>query len=124
MVIDSNGKLNVGIWGQKILRYSAGPKAKCLSSTTYDNIGRIDGMAIDGAGNILIADRTASKLQVMNMSPTTVSSSAQQSQVLVYSPGGMLIKTIPGFNSAMDVDVGVDGTVLVADYHANKVYMY
>ena len=81
-------------------------------------------MAIDGAGNILIADRTASKLQVMNMSPPTASSSAQQSQVLVYSPGGMLIKTITGFGSAMDVDVGVDGTVLVVDYHANKVYMY
>ena len=124
MVIDSNGKLNVGIWGQKILQYSAGPKAKCLGSRTYDNIGRIDGMAIDGAGNILIADRTASKLQVMNMSPPTASSSAQQSQVLVYSPGGMLIKTITGFGSAMDVDVGVDGTVLVVDYHANKVYMY
>ena len=44
--------------------------------------------------------------------------------VLVYSPGGMLIKTITGFGSAMDVDVGVDGTVLVVDYHANKVYMY
>ena len=124
MVIDSNGKLNVGIWGQKILQYSAGPKAKCLGSKTYDNIGRIDGMAIDGAGNILIADRTSNKLQVMSMSPTTVSSSAQQSQVLVYSSGGMLIKTITGFNRAMDVDVGVDGTVMVADYHANKVYMY
>ena len=124
MVVDSNGKLNVGIWAKTISQYSTGPEGKCLGSKTYDNIGGIDGMAIDGAGNILIADRTSSRLQVMNTSPPTASSSAQQSRVFVYSPGGMLIKTITGFVGALDVDVGVDGTVMVADYVTNKVYMY
>ena len=56
------------------------------------------------------------------MFPPTASSSAEQSQLLVYSLGGMLIRTITGFVGAMDVDVGVDGTVMVADYHASKVY--
>ena len=45
IVVDLNGKLNVGIW-KKFLQYSTGPKAKCLGSKAYDDIGGIAGMAI------------------------------------------------------------------------------
>ena len=62
---------------------------------------------MDKAGNILIADHWGS------------------SKLLVYSPCGELIKRIgAGFRLPVDVDIGNDGTVMVADLGANKVYMY
>ena len=61
---------------------------------------------MDTAGNLLIADHDRGKVEV-------------------YSPCGALIKTIrTGTRYAVDVAIGNDGTILVADHVASKVFMF
>ena len=47
-------------------------------------------------------------------------------KLLVYSPCGELIKTIrtAGYREPVDVDIGNDGTIIVADLPGNKLYLY
>ena len=62
---------------------------------------------MDTSGNLLVVDRS------------------NPSKLLVYSPCGKLIKRIrTGFKSAIDVEIGNDGTVMVADLRTSKVYFY
>ena len=107
IVVEQTGKLATAISGKKVVHFT--PKGKTLGLTTYKELGFGDGMALDYVGNVLIADRTPKK-----------------SQVLVYSPKGVLLKAIKMCHKcrALDVDVGIDGTILIADYDAGKVYMY
>ena len=81
------------------------PERRRVGVTTYKEIHLGDGLAMDTAGNLLIADHARGKVEV-------------------YSPCGALIKTIrTGTQYALDVEIGNDGTVLVADL-GGKVLMY
>ena len=64
------------------------------AATTYKEIRYADGLAMDTAGNLLLADHSG--------------------RVLVYSPcGEQLIKTIKTTGGgAVDVEIGNDGTIL------------
>ena len=68
-----------------------------------------DGIAMDSAGNLIIAHHTGGKVDV-------------------YSPCGGLIKTIQvGIirkGRLRDVEIGNDGTVIVADQAENKVFLF
>ena len=82
------------------------PEGKRVGVTTYKEIRLADGLAMDTAGNILIADHDRGKVEV-------------------YSSCGALIKTIrTGTRHAVDVEIGNDGTVLVADHITQRVFMY
>ena len=73
---------------------------------TYKEVQNADGLAMDTAGNLLIADHRGGKVEV-------------------YSPCGALIKTIrTGTRYTVDVEIGNDGTVMVADRIASKVFLY
>ena len=73
---------------------------------TYKEVQNADGLAMDTAGNLLIADHGGGKVEV-------------------YSPCGALIKTIrTGTRYTVDVEIGNDGTVMVADRIASKVFLY
>ena len=86
--------------------YTYTPEGRQVGVTTYREIHRADGLAMDTAGNLLIADHSRGKVEV-------------------YSPCGALIKTIrTGTQHSVDVEIGNDGTVMVADYVASKVFMY
>ena len=65
-----------------------------------------DGLGMDNAGHLLVTDR--------------------KSSVAVYSPCGKVVKTINtgGNGLTCDVEIGNDGTVLVAAYRSSKIYMY
>ena len=106
IVIGTDDNLHVTAWhSNKVLSYK--PNGKLLGTTTYKGLGYADGIAVDKAGNFLIADYS------------------NPNELLVYSPCGELIKQIrPGFRRVLDVDIGNDGTVIVSDYIGNKVYMY
>ena len=82
------------------------PEGRRVGVTTYQEVEVADGLAMDNAGNLLIADHNGGKVEV-------------------YSPCGALIKTIrTGTQHAVDVEIGNDGTVLVADYATSKVFMF
>ena len=105
IVVGMDDNIYVSTFNNKVLSYAA--NGKLLATKTYKEIRRGDGIAMDKAGNILIADHWGS------------------SKLLVYSPCGELIKRIgAGFRAALGVAIGNDGTVIIADYGANKVYMY
>ena len=65
-----------------------------------------DGLGMDNAGHLLVTDH--------------------KSSVAVNSPCGEVVKTINtnGRGRTTDVEIGNDGTVLVADYSSSKVYLY
>ena len=65
-----------------------------------------DGLGMDNAGHLLVTDH--------------------KSSVAVYSPCGEAVKTISTGRKGItsDVEIGNDGTVLVADSASSKVYMY
>ena len=89
----------------KVLSYKM--NGKLLGAKTYKGLHYGEGIAVDKAGNFLIADFS------------------NPNELLVYSPCGELIKQIrAGFRRVIDVDIGNDGTVMVTDYTRSKVYMY
>ena len=105
VVVGIDGNLHVSNWQRKQV-YVYTPEGRRVSVTTYKEIHLADGLAMDTAGNILIADHDRGKVEV-------------------YSPCGALIKTIrTGTRHAVDVEIGNDGTVLVADHATSKVFMY
>ena len=106
IVIGTDDNLHVTAWhSNKVLSYK--PNGKLLGAKTYKGLRYADGIAVDKAGNFLIADYS------------------NPNELLVYSPCGELIKQIrPGFRRVLDVDIGNSGTVIVSDYTGNKVYMY
>ena len=74
---------------------------KTYKETRYANC-----LAMDKAGNLLIADHDSGKVEV-------------------YSSRGAHIKTIrTGTKYAIDVDIANDGTVMVTDSGASKVFLY
>ena len=74
-------------------------------TTTYKEISYADGLAMDTAGNLLLADHSG--------------------RVLVYSPCGKLVKTIKTTGGgAVDVEIANDGKILVAVPSASKVLLY
>ena len=102
MGIDSS--LRISNLGKQVYTYTA--EGRRVSVTTYQEVHRADGIAMDTAGNLLIADH-------------------DKGEVKVYSPCGALIKTIrTGTRLSTDVEIGNDGTVMVADPAAGKVLMF
>ena len=105
VIVGIDGNLHVSNWQRKQV-YVYTPEGRRVSVTTYKEINLADGLAMDIAGNLLIADHARGKVEV-------------------YNPCGTLIKTIrTGTRYAVDVVIGNDGTVLVADHDTSKVFMY
>ena len=105
VIVGIDGNLLVSNWQRKQV-YVYTPEGRRVGVTTYKEIHIADGLAMDTAGNLLIADHDRGKVEV-------------------YSPCGALIKTIrTGTRYAVDVAIGNDGTILVADYRASKVFMF
>ena len=104
VIVGIDGNLHVSNWQRKQV-YVYTPEGRRVSVTTYNEITLADGLAMDTAGNLLIADHGKGKVEV-------------------YSPCGALIKTIRTTRYAADVEIGNDGTVLVADNASHKVFMY
>ena len=99
-----DGNLYVSNLGNQVYTYT--PEGKRVSVTSYKEVKNADGLAVDTAGHLLIADYYKGKLEV-------------------YSPCGALIKTIrTGGRYAVDVEIGNDGTILVASYADSKVFMF
>ena len=105
VIVGIDGNLHVSNWQRKQV-YVYTPEGRRVSVTTYNELQYADGIAMDTAGNVLIADHSKGKVEV-------------------YSPCGALIKTIrTGTRHSVDVEIGNDGTVMVADYATSKVFMY
>ena len=105
VIVGIDGNLYVSNWRRKQV-YTYTPEGRQVGVTTYKEVTLADGLAMDTAGNILIADYNKGKVEV-------------------YSPCGALIKTIrTGTRYAFDVEIGNDGTVMVADHVASKVFLY
>ena len=105
VIVGIDGNLYVSNWQRKQV-YTYTPEGKQVGVTTYRQIYRADGLAMDTAGNLLIADHSGGKVEV-------------------YSPCGALIKTIrTGTRHSPDVEIGNDGTVMVADFATSKVFLY
>ena len=105
VIVGIDGNLYVSNWNRKQV-YTYTPEGRQVGVTTYREISHADGLAMDTAGNLLIADHGRGKVEV-------------------YSPCGALIKTIrTGTRHAIDVEIGNDGTVMVADYSGSKVFLY
>ena len=105
VIVGIDGNLYVSNWQRKQV-YTYTPEGRQVGVTTYREIHLADGLAMDTAGNLLIADHARGKVEV-------------------YSPCGALIKTIrTGTRYAVDVEIGNDGTIMVADYIASKVFLY
>ena len=104
IAVGIDGNLYVTNWQRKQV-YTYTPEGRRVSVTTYNELQYADGLAMDTAGNLLIADYYKAKVEV-------------------YSPCGALIKTIRTTRYAVDVEIGNDGTVLVADAHTQRVFMY
>ena len=100
-----DGNLHVSNWQRKQV-YTYTPEGRQVGVTTYSQVALADGIAMDTAGNVLIADHNRGKVEV-------------------YSPCGALIKTIrTATRHSPDVEIGNDGTVLVADHVTSKVFMF
>ena len=78
---------------------------KYIRQRHYPYLGHADGIVLDAANNIVIADRRPSK-------------------ALVFSSTGALIKRFNGLRGCADVDIGIDLTLFIVDNGANKIYMY
>ena len=105
IIVGTDNNIYVSTWNNKIQVLSL--KGKRIKEITYANIRTSEGIAMDTSGNLLVVDRS------------------NPSKLLVYSPCGKLIKRIrTGFKSAIDVEIGNDGTVMVADLRTSKVYFY
>ena len=105
VIVGIHGNLYISNWDRKQV-YTYTPEGKQVGVKTYKEVQHADGLAMDTAGNLLIADHARGKVEV-------------------YNPCGALIKTIrTGTRHAVDVEIGNDGTVIVADYVASKVFLY
>ena len=105
VIVGIDGNLYVSNWQRKQV-YVYTPQGRRVGVTTYQEVQNADGLAMDTAGNLLIADHGRGIVEV-------------------YSPCGALIKTIrTGTRYAVDVEIGNDGTVLVADHGTSKVFMF
>ena len=105
VVVGIDGNLYVSNWQRKQV-YTYTPEGRRVGVTTYKEVTLADGLAMDTAGSLLIADHNKGKVEV-------------------YSPCGALIKTIrTGTRHSVDVEIGNDGTVMVADHGASKVFLY
>ena len=105
VIVGIDGNLYVSNWNRKQV-YTYTPEGRQVGVTTYREISRTDGLAMDTAGNLLIADHGRGKVEV-------------------YSLCGALIKTIRmASKSAIDVEIGNDGTVMVVDGGSSKVFLY
>ena len=105
VIVGIDGNLYVSNWERKQV-YTYTPEGRQVGVTTYRGIQLADGLAMDTAGNLLIADHGRGKVEV-------------------YSPCGALIKTIrTGTRHVVDVEIGNDGTIMVADHVASKVFLY
>ena len=103
IIVGIDGYLYVSNVAKQVYKYTK--QGKQVGVTNY-NVQHDDGLAMDSAGHLLIADYLGRK-------------------VVVYSPCGGLIKTIQVHSKAVpDVEIGNDGTVIVADYGGNKVLLY
>ena len=104
VIVGIDGNLYVSTWKKQVYTYT--PEGRQVGVTTYREVQQADGLAMDTAGNLLIVDHARGKVEV-------------------YSPCGALIKTIrTGTRHPVDVEIGNDGTVMVADYSGSKVFMY
>ena len=105
VIVGIDGNLHVSNGGRK-QECTYTPEGRQVGVTTYKKVQYADGLAMDTAGNLLIADHNKGKVEV-------------------YSPCGALMKTIrTGTRHAVDVEIGNDGTVMVADHVASKVFLY
>ena len=106
--IDDN--LHVSTWtkikfGNKVHTYTL--DGKIVDETTYKELYSADGLAMDTAGNLLLADHKKGKVYVYG------------------ACGGVPIKVIKtGTTHSVDVDISNDGTVIVADSHSSQVFLY
>ena len=100
-----DGNLYVSTWqSYRVYKYTT--QGKQIGVTKYEGFKRADSLAMDSAGHLLIADYSGQKINV-------------------YSPCGGLIETIVITSKLiLDVEIGNDGTLIVADYHNNKVLLY
>ena len=105
VIIGMDDNLRVSIWGNKVHTYTR--DGKKISEATYKELRTADGLAMDTAGNLLIADHN-------------------KGLVYVYSPcGGAPIKVIKtGSGHSNDVQIGNDGTIIVVDSRNSKVFLY
>ena len=104
VIVGIDGNLHITDRNKQV--YTCTPEGKRVSLTTYREVVHADGSAMDTAGNLLIADHGRDKVEI-------------------YSPCGALIKTIrTGGQHAIDVEIGNDGTIMVADYSTSKVLLY
>ena len=105
IAVGIDGNLYVTNWNRKQV-YVYTTEGRRVGVTTYNEVQHADGIAMDTAGNLLIADHKRGKVEV-------------------FSQCGALIKTIlTGTRHAVDVEIGNDGTVLVADHVTSKVFMF
>ena len=58
-----DGNLHVSNWQRKQV-YVYTPEGRRVSGNTYKEISLADGLAMDNAGNLLIADHTKAKVEV------------------------------------------------------------
>ena len=105
VLVGIDGNLHISIWGNKVHTYTR--EGRRLGEATYKELSTADGLAMDTAGNLLIADHT-------------------KGLVYVYSPcGGTPIKVIKtGSGHSDDVKIGNDGTVIVVDSRHSKIFLY
>ena len=100
VVVGMDDKVYVSIWN-KVYTYTLDGNLIGSKDMVADDLG------MDKAGHLIATDG--------------------KSSVVVYSSSGEVIKTINTGKSdgrTSDVEIGNDGTVLVADYTSSKVYMY
>ena len=105
VIVGIDGNLYVSNWQRKQV-YTYTPEGRQVGVTTYREVQHADGLAMDTTGNLLITNQHGGTVNV-------------------YSPCGSLIKTIRTANKlAVGVEIGNDGTVMVADSGASKVFLY
>ena len=105
VIVGMDGKVYVSNWDKKSV-YSYTLDGKKIGVLTTKEVHVADGLAMDTAGNLLVTDHNTN--------------------VVVYSPCGEVVKTIQvaGSRHTTDVEIGNDGTVMVAAYASSKVYLY
>ena len=104
LAFDTHGDLYAALPPNKVQVFNIHGKPKDV--LVFNEVGVIDGLVIDYGNNMVVADR---------MSPSSVK---------IFSPYGVLIKKITGFNFTSDVDISVDGSLMVADWVESKLYFF
>ena len=105
VIVGMDDKVYVSNWDKKSV-YSYTLDGKKIGVLTTKEVRIADGLAMDTAGNLLVTDHNT--------------------KVVVYSPCGEVVKTIQvaGSRQTSDVEIGNDGTVMVAAWRSSKVYLY